>query len=108
MQKIILLEFCGESNCPDRRFNCDCRRNLIFPTNESQCIEYSWVCDGVPDCDDGSDEIDCICSEDQCQCSNCEQGTDCDSFFKCLPKIELGDSKISCREEAENCNNIYP
>ena len=27
------------------------------------------MCDGVKDCKDGSDEIECSCSEDEFQCS---------------------------------------
>lgn len=40
-------------NCNDEQFAC----------NDGQCIQYSWVCDGQLDCDDGSDEREEICGE---------------------------------------------
>ena len=40
-------------NCNDEQFAC----------NDGQCINYSWVCDGQLDCDDGSDEREEICGE---------------------------------------------
>ncbi|XP_035664469.1 SCO-spondin-like [Branchiostoma floridae] len=37
-------------NCTDMQFHC----------TSGECIFYSQVCDGTPDCVDGSDEINCI------------------------------------------------
>ena len=36
--------------CKEYQFGC---------RNRNQCIEYSGMCDGVPDCEDGSDEKYC-------------------------------------------------
>ena len=31
----------------------------MFKCSSEQCIPYWWKCDGVPDCDDASDETQC-------------------------------------------------
>ena len=31
----------------------------MFKCTSEQCIPYWWKCDGVPDCDDSSDETQC-------------------------------------------------
>ena len=89
------------SECKSKGFSCNYRRkitdNLTNPTNESHCIDYSSVCDGVADCDDSSDEIDCICAEDQFQCSTCKLGVAyCPEPFYCIPVVKVGDGEIDC------------
>ena len=36
--------------------NCDYKK---FPCHNGQCIDYSYVCDGINYCSDGSDEDYC-------------------------------------------------
>ena len=59
------------------------------------------VCDGIPDCSDGSDEVDCVCSDDQFQCSRCERGEGCVDPFYCLPRANVGDGRRDCWSEDE-------
>jgi len=32
-----------------------------FTCSNGLCVDISWVCDGAPDCVDGSDETEALC-----------------------------------------------
>ena len=90
---------CGRSD----RYNCECKNDLTT-TDNSSCIVYNWVCDGILDCTDGKDEIDCFCSEDEFQCMNinhctnryCYESYDNVPFFQCIPQAKVNDGKADC------------
>ncbi|KAK2146714.1 hypothetical protein LSH36_586g01002 [Paralvinella palmiformis] len=70
-----------------------------------QCIPDGHVCDGIPDCLDGSDEIGCgppQCDDDQFTCDN---GFCLPPEFYCDGKYDCGPGDIS---DEENCTTECP
>ena len=100
---------CHRRNCDDR-FNCRCRDridaeiylnfgeiiiDLIF-INDRECIDLSWLCDGIPDCSGGQDERDCVCSDDEFQCNVCRRDDECDDgipIHQCIDESRVDDGR---------------
>lgn len=67
--------------CSPDQFTC--------ATGEIDCIPMVWRCDGLPECDDQSDEDSCpICSASQFQC---EKGQCIDAHLRCNGEIDCQD-----------------
>ena len=95
---------CHQRACQDR-FNCRCKDvnggddYIDFSTSERECIDLSWLCDGIRDCSGGEDERHCACSDHEFQCNNCERDDECGdqiALHQCVNKTLVADGKNDC------------
>ena len=88
----------------DDRFNCWCGFS-----SDRECIDLSWLCDGIPDCSGGQDEVDCVCSDDQFQCNVCKRDDECDDgipIHQCIDESRVDDRRSDCRNENDESQPV--
>ncbi|ESN95518.1 hypothetical protein HELRODRAFT_179294 [Helobdella robusta] len=78
-----------------------CPYSNQFQCSSGQCITKEWVCDGIRDCEDRSDESDC--QKKKCTSS---QFT-CPINQKCIPNNKVCDGENDCGDNSDehNCDN---
>ena len=93
--KLFYLDFwndCHRFYCDDG-FNCRCD---FTSSNDPECIDLSWLCDGIPDCSGGQDEVDCVCSDDEFQCNVCGRDNECNDgipHHQCIDESRVDDGR---------------
>ncbi|KAK6744648.1 hypothetical protein RB195_011397 [Necator americanus] len=119
----------GEEDCPLGEDERNCTRNrrkdsrikheltscdpgMILCADHAACFPKHWVCDGEPDCLDGSDESDCELSVDNFLAETvtelCHPGEHrCNGGMLCIAMNRTCDGTIDCPDgddEAPLCN----
>ncbi len=81
---------------------------------KDECILHKYICDGVEDCTDGSDET--TCPSKAAFRNNCDEHNQCESslsYFQCktngsLPLAKVCDFHMDCSDNSDETSCIHP
>ncbi|XP_077380145.1 low-density lipoprotein receptor isoform X2 [Festucalex cinctus] len=79
----------------------ECSSNQIKCGN-SRCVNHLWVCDGIDDCGDGTDELRETCAAKMCLDTQMSCGA---PDYQCVPQTWHCDGQVDCKNgfDEENC-----
>ncbi|XP_052464686.1 low-density lipoprotein receptor-related protein 2 isoform X3 [Carassius gibelio] len=98
---VFVLLTGADGGCGSNQWQCD----------DGVCVSHRWRCDGVSDCQDGSDEMDCICQPGDLECadgSGCVIVSDvCDGRPQCPDASDEWDCsrRLGCLSGDWKCRN---
>lgn len=119
-----------EQNCSDDKFYLlseenehvrtalgvirDCGENETRCRNGKSCVHQSWICDGISDCEDNSDEDNCAGERSKCEGFQCQnrlcipKGWECDGTHDCSDGSDEDhcEHKLNCGKLQYDCGNM--
>lgn len=106
-----------QEDCPAREVRCSNTAHLEELVLGFYCIDVYYVCNGMEDCPDGSDEVGCeeyTCPEGTLPCDSgrisCyHEDRRCDGFGQCMDRSdEAGCEDFACFDSQFSCQNDDP